>query len=171
MTKTKQNLKVVPSQVDGIPIEVANEMLFSPKVRLSNRMRKNCMKAREKVYSSDLPIRKVRVPDDTIEGEEVELQYLPNARKPEAIKLAAKAAKLTYVQLLSHHKRADRRKARAQKNYLRLMQSDAPEKIKRHMGAALTAQAERFERDKAVLATEIQIRGVNATSFRRDRCK
>lgn len=156
--KTQTNIKVVPAQVDGIPIEVANEMLFSPKVKMVNRMRKRCMTAREKVYPSSAPIRKVPVLDDTIEGEEVELQYSLDARIAPAIKLARKAAKLTFVQLISHHKRADRRKARAQKNYLRLMQSNAPEKIKRNMGAQLTAQAERYEADKAVLATELQIR-------------
>lgn len=159
MTKTKPNLKVVPAQVDGIPIEVANEMLFSPPgVKMVNRMRKKCLRARERVYPSAAPIRKVPVVDDTIEGEEVELQYLPNAKKPSAIKLAQRAAKLTFAQLISHHKRADRRKAKAQKNYLRLMQSEAPEKVKKGMGALLTAQAEKFEADKAVLATEIQIR-------------
>ena len=160
MTKTKINLTVVPEQRDGIPIEVANEMLFSPPgVKMVNRMRKKCMAAREKVYPSTAPILKKLVPEDKrIEDREVELQYLPNARKPVAIKLAQRAAKLTYVQLVSHHKRADRRHAKTQKLYLKLMQSDAPERVKRQMGAALTAKAERFEADKAVLATEIQIR-------------
>ena len=156
MIKTRPNQKVVPAQVDGMPIEVANEMLFSPKVRMSNRMRKNCMAAREKVFTSDAPIRNVKQQDGTVERE-----YLPNARKPCAIRLAQRAAKLTFVQLLSHHKRADRRRARAQQNYLKLMQSTASEKIKRTMGAMLTAQAEQFEAAKAVLATEIAIRAAS----------
>lgn len=155
MTKTQQ-LKVVPSQVDGIPIEVANEMLFSPKVKMVNRMRKRCMAAREKVYPSSAPIRKVIT--GPLDAEEVEYQYLPNAQKSPTVKLAQRAAKLTFAQLLSHHKRADRRRARVQKDYLRLMQSDAPEKIKRNAGAQLTALAEKFETAKDILAAEIQIR-------------
>lgn len=151
-TKTKLNNKVVPAQVDGMPIEVATEMLTTPGVKMTNRLRKNCMAAREKVYISASPI--INGVDD--EGKP-ELQYGPAAKDP-TLKLANRAGKLKFSQLVSHHKRAGRRHAETQRNYLKLMQSNAPEHIKQSMGKLLTAQAEKFETAQSVLGVEITLR-------------
>jgi hypothetical protein len=47
---------VTPEQRDAMPADVALELLTNPG-KLSARMRKNCMAAREKVYVSKHPIR------------------------------------------------------------------------------------------------------------------
>jgi len=56
--QTKAHLRAVPECIaidagrDGIPVEVANSMLTTPGVKLTSRMRKNCMASRETVFVS-----------------------------------------------------------------------------------------------------------------------
>jgi hypothetical protein len=46
-------IKVAPEQ-DHMPVQVAIEMLCAPKARLTNRQRKTCQAARQKVFESTL---------------------------------------------------------------------------------------------------------------------
>jgi hypothetical protein len=48
---------VTPEERDNMPFDVALELLTNPRNRLSARVRKNCMDAREKVFVSKHPIR------------------------------------------------------------------------------------------------------------------
>jgi hypothetical protein len=47
-----------PADLDHMPVEVATELLASPKARLTARMRKNCLAARQRVYCSATPLRR-----------------------------------------------------------------------------------------------------------------
>lgn len=46
---------VPPTPQDAMPYEIATSMLTKPGVKMSNRMRKNCMAARQLVYTSSKP--------------------------------------------------------------------------------------------------------------------
>jgi len=72
-SKIAQNVGV--EERDGIPIEVANSMLFTPGTKLTNAMRKNCLAARETVYIS------------TLEGKEYKIRLAERARKASAAQL------------------------------------------------------------------------------------
>lgn len=152
MTKTKSN-KVVPAELDGIPVEVATSMLTEPKVKMSNRMRKNCMAARQKVYPSIAPIRRVLTPEL-----EIEMQYQNDAHVASEVKLARRAKGLKFCQLVSHHARMVKRRAKAQATFLKLMQSKASEQHKESLGRILTRQAELLEQAGDALAAEIKLR-------------
>lgn len=54
---------IQPQERDGIPREVASAMLTEPRARLTNRMRKNGMAAREKVFASVAPFRRMPAQD------------------------------------------------------------------------------------------------------------
>jgi hypothetical protein len=155
--KTKSN-KVVPAELDGIPSEVATAMLCSTQ-KITNRMRKNCMAARQKVYPSISPIRKVLVPADArIEDREVEFHYAENASIEREVKLARRAKALKFCQLNDHHGRMVKRRAKAQAAYLKLMTSEASEQHKQALGKLLTEQASILEHAQDALAAEIKRR-------------
>lgn len=48
-----------PQEHDGMPREVATAMLSEPRARLTNTFRKQCKRARETVFVSSSPIRRV----------------------------------------------------------------------------------------------------------------
>lgn len=156
---TTQNTKVVPAELDGIPIEVATSMLLAPRARLTARMRKNCQAARCKVYPSVAPIRKVLRPDDVrIEDREVEYEYLMGAKIDTEIKLERLARDLKWAQLHSHLKRMSKRRANFQKQYLKLMHSTASDSVKESKGKLLTWAAGRIELAQDALSAEIKRR-------------
>lgn len=151
MTKPKNN-KVVPVQQDGMPIEVATEMLTTPGVKMTARLRKTCFAAREKVYPSLAPIKKVVLPD-----EEVELEY-GEPRLSVEIKLAKRVHQLKFCQLVSHSRRVPRRIAKLRSLYLKLMNSAAPEPVKQFRGAQLTQTVANLEKVLSALQAEINLR-------------
>lgn len=153
-----KNTKVVPIAPDGMPIEVATEMLTTPKVKMTARLRKTCFAAREKVYSSVAPIRKVFRPEDArIEDRKIELQY-GESRLPVEIKLSRRVHQLKFCQLVSHCRRVPRRIAKLRSLYLKLMNSDAPESIKQMQGAQLTQTVANLEKVLSTLQAEINLR-------------
>lgn len=149
--KTKTN-KVVPAELDGMPIEVATEMLTTPKVKMTARIRKTCFAAREKVYPSLAPIRKVVLPDDTVEFEYGE------PRLDVEVKLARRVHQLKFCQLVKHSQRVPRRIAKLRSLYLKLMNSKAPEPIKQFQGAQLTQTVANLEKVLSALQAEINLR-------------
>lgn len=148
-TKTKK-VGAVPQ--DGMPIEVATEMLTTPKVKMTARLRKTCFAAREKVYPSLAPIKKVSLPDG-----EVELPY-GEPRLSVEIKLSQRVHQLKFCQLVSHSRRVPRRIAKLRSLYLKLMNSDAPEPIKKMQGAQLTQTVANLEKVLSALQAEINLR-------------
>lgn len=151
MNKT-QTKKVVPAELDGMPIEVATEMLTTPKVKMTARIRKTCFAAREKVYPSLAPIRKVVLPDKTVEFEYGE------PRLSVEIKLAKRVHQLKFCQLVKHSQRVPRRIAKLRSLYLKLLSSEAPEPVKQFRGAQLTQTVANLEKVLSAIQAEINLR-------------
>lgn len=146
-----KSTKVVPAEIDGMPPEIAVEMLCGS--RLTNRMRKTCMAARLKVYPSLAPIINAVDADGTPIQE-----YLNDAAIDRETKLARKVTRLTLAQLGSHYHRVTRRRFAVQKLYLKLMQSEASEAHKHALGEELTARAHLLELAQDALANEVKHR-------------
>lgn len=89
-------MNITKLEVDHMPKEVATEMLCSPKARLTNRERKECMRARAAVY----------VPTDT--------------KKPYDEKLLRKAKQSSWAQLIRIVVRCSLRRSMAQNRWLKL---------------------------------------------------
>jgi hypothetical protein len=90
-----ENIGVV--EVDHIPIEVANAMLFTPGTKLTTAMRKNCLAARETVFGS------------TREGKEY------------TSKLRVRAKNASALQLVKWANRTTRARAKVNRDYLKLL--------------------------------------------------
>lgn len=81
---------------DGMPVEVAESMLFSPLTKLTTAMRKNCLAARETVFVS------------TREG------------KDYFVRLQQRAKKASAAQLVKWARRVTVQRAEVQRDYLKL---------------------------------------------------
>jgi len=155
--KTK-NTKVVPAVLDGMPVEVATSMLCAPKAKLTNRMRKTCRAARERVYPSLAPIRKVPHPNEDLEEGQVEYEYRMDAKLDIEDKHDRLARGLNWTQLHSHLKRWSKRRAKVQSEYLRLMESSVADTVKESRGRDLTWAAAQMELVQDALQVEIERR-------------
>lgn len=154
-----QNTKVVPAVLDGIPPQVATEMLVEPKAKMTNRLRKNCAASRVRVYPSAAPIRKVEGFDPLTGKDGTELHYCPESLIKLEDKLLRRVRMLTWKQLHSFLHRMTKRRALCQHRYLKLQ--DDPKvhpAAKERMGAELTAAAARFELAQDALEDEIKNR-------------
>ena len=99
--RRQKHSKPVPANIgieqrDGIPVEVAESMLFTPGVKLTPAMRRNCLAARETVFVS------TTVPKDY------------------KLKLAARAKKASALQLVKWAKRTVIERAKITRDYLKL---------------------------------------------------
>ena len=131
-----------------MPPEVAVEILVGNKI--TNRMRKNCIAARQRVYPSLAPI--INAVD--VDGTPIQ-EYLTDAAIARETKLVRKAKLLTLEKLSSHHGRVMRRRFAVQKLYLRLMASQASDAHKAALGDELTARAHMLELAQDSLMHEI----------------
>jgi len=156
-----KNIKVVPAEIDGMPPEIAVELLVGHKT--THRLRKNCMAAREKVYPSLAPI--INAVD--VDGTPIQ-EYLTDAAIDRETKLARKAKRLTLEQLSSHHGRVTKRRFAVQKLYLKLMQSEASDAHKQTLGDELTARAHLLElaQDSLLAETTRRIKIAKSRSHR-----
>lgn len=143
-----------------MPTEVATEMLTTPGVKMTARLRKTCFAAREKVYPSLGPIRKVakgyHMTDKGLKVE-YELEY-GEPRLDVEIKLTRRIHQLKFCQLVSHVRRVPKRIAWLRSKYLKLMNSQAPEPIKQLEGQKLTYTVANLEKVLAILQAEINLR-------------
>lgn len=103
---------VKPAEQDAMPYEVATSMLGGPRVKLSNRMRKNCHLARRVVYTSKGPI--ARPPKDSF-------VYAPHTVKTLETKVAAKMHAATWMQIHKWLGRTEKLRSRVQRAYLHLL--------------------------------------------------
>jgi hypothetical protein len=87
-------------QPDAMPKEVASELLADPKAQLTNRMVKNCLKAREYVIPSAHPIVK------TPEGQDGYEYDLRNAWKTPEEKITNKRRLASFQTLAKWNRRA-----------------------------------------------------------------
>lgn len=134
---------------DGVPIEVANAMLFTPGTKLTNSMRKNCLAARETVLVS------TRVPKDF------------------AVTLKRKAKQASAAQLVKWAKRVTVERAKVNRDYLRLSTKRATlDPMKLHdiakcerIMAAMDIEAQRCDATMASYRAEAEQRLINHNVF------
>lgn len=108
---------IAPEQRDSIPREVATAMLTEPRARLTNRMRKNCVSAREKVFASTAPFR--RMPAVNAQGEIVKgYGYVEVAQRTAEYKTKLRFSRATLRQLGHWIRRSIARRYPLQRKYL-----------------------------------------------------
>lgn len=116
---------IEPQIIDGMPREVATAILTEPKAALSNRWRKVCMRARDKVFVSSSPITKsVAIDDDGT------TEWVHSWTEREPIDIEAKTAQrftcATLQQLGRWCSRAIKRRVVVQRAYLAVPAEDNP---------------------------------------------
>lgn len=150
---------IAPQERDSIPREVATAMLTEPRARLTNRMRKNCVSARQKVFASTAPFR--RMPAVNAQGEIVKgWGYAEiEVRTPDEC-MKRRFATATLRQLGNWLRRAIARREIVQRRYLAVPNSDVPKFQVRFDAArqALALLAERLDLIRDVCEDELKMR-------------
>jgi hypothetical protein len=159
-----------PEERDHMPVEVATSMLTTPKVKLTNRMRKQCMAARSKVFSSERPL-------VVADGEYARrTDYIEPEKRAEA-KLAKKIGEKNLRQLRNIAVRCAARRVTVQRQYEKLQAKAAPEGMnevnqqifesRRQMGLALlSVTADRLDQTRDAAEAEIARRCSSALDAR-----
>lgn len=143
-------------QRDGMPREVATAMLSEPRARITNTFRKQCMRAREKVFVSSSPIVKEFVGDNVVR----ELCWTErDGRSPED-HITRRFAVATLAQLGNWLRRSIARRAVVQRRYLAVVGDTMFAQSQR---AALAEIAERLDIVRDVCEDVITMRA--------DKCK
>ena len=125
MKHDKDKLKLAePADLDHMPIAVATAFLTEPKARITNRHRKLCKQAREKVFLSTSPIVRVRA---NAEIDEFAFHYTGIEPKTVEHKLVAKAKRATLKQLDKWRGRCGTRRAQVQSQYQKLTEEPITE--------------------------------------------
>lgn len=132
---------VAPQQNEGMPYEVATAMLSERRARITNSFRKQCQLARERVYVSSAPIR--RMPAQDTAGEIVKGWGYTEcvAISPEQ-KTVRRFQSASLVQLGNWLRRAMARRAIIQKRYLAITDETPHAEFAR---AALSVIANRLD--------------------------
>lgn len=112
-------------QRDGMPAQVATEMLTERRARLTNTFRKQCRHARERVIVSSSPIVKVWVEDEG-ESEILRRCYAEPAERTAESKTMLRCRRATLEQLAKWRRRAIARRAVIQRKYLAVPNSANP---------------------------------------------
>jgi|SRR5712664_545279 len=122
MKKQTTDPAVTPETIDGMPVEVATAMLTGPKVKLSNRMRKNCAIARQKVFTSEAPLYRdySQTRREVIEGKSTFKRAVAHAPKSLDTKINARIRRSNLKQLLNLLRRSAIRRLTIQRDYLKL---------------------------------------------------
>lgn len=144
---------IEPQQRDSIPREVATAMLTEPRARLTNRMRKNCIAAREIIFASEAPFRKIPAPGH---GYSWKLNEL---RTPDE-KMKRRFGRATLRQLGNWLRRSIVRREVVQRRYLAVPNSDV-RAFQAHFDAvraSLALLAERLDLIRDVCEDEINVR-------------
>lgn len=151
---------IAPEQRDSIPREVATAMLSEPRARLTNRMRKNCVSAREKVFASTSSIVGQWVSEEDSENDKWMLLYTErDGRSPED-RMKRRFAIATLRQLGNWLRRSIARREIVQRRYLAVPNSDVPKFQARFDAArqALVLLAEWLDCIRDVCEDEIAMR-------------
>lgn len=169
-----------PADLDHMPVEVATEMLASPKAKLTARLRKNCFAARQRVFLSATPLRRGFQIHDATELTRDGESLLQDADHEQALadKPLVDIARIRALPLdrLARLKvRADRRRRAAQQKYIQLLGliDATPEGSRRKplekLKAALTLRAVQLDELSDAVAAEIKIRAEHAAEPREHR--
>lgn len=123
--------KVVPVETDGVPHQVATEMLIEPKAKMTNRFRKNCREGRFKVYPSVAPIvdGDTELLRQTIDSP-IAVLLTPNSKvyRPDAaiapdVRMQKRVRGLLWIQLITKYSQVDHRRRRIQNKYEQVQRS------------------------------------------------
>jgi hypothetical protein len=112
---------------DAMPVEVATAILTEPKAKITNRFRKQCKLAREKVYSSAVPLH--RVVSECEENHKLHPLANPAKPTPPAVKLQSR----TRSQVLKWLLRCIARRIATQDEYLKLTRTDTSKFTKKQL--------------------------------------
>lgn len=151
---------IAPEQRDCIPREVATAMLTEPRAKLSNRMRKNCIAARSKVFVSSSPIQ--RVPAQNEQTGEIVKGWSwteKQAKQPED-KMKHRFASVSLRQLGNWLCRSISRRAIIQRRYLAVPNSDVQYQQARFDAArqGFALMAERLDLIRDLCEDEVAMR-------------
>jgi hypothetical protein len=169
-----------PLSLDGMPVEVATEMLASPRAKLTSRQRKTCMAARQRVFETEngAPItrRVLNHTEPIFVTRRATRHFLRHAKTlktglffdadfspalPEA-KLDRKFSTLLIAKLATLRRRAIRNRARVQYAYAKLAGDESKQAIK--LRRALDIAAAHHELIQDCANTAITVRLSRATS-------
>lgn len=161
---------IEPQQRDGVPHEVATAMLTEPRARLTNRMRKNCMEAREKVFASTSPIVRVLVTDGKVDLAKREEALYYSETNPRSLeeKTKRRFGYASLRQLSNWLRRSIARRAVVQRKYLAVPNSDVP-KLQARLDAireALAVIAGRLDIIRDTCEDEIAMRKAKCDSIK-----
>lgn len=142
-----------------MPREVATAMLSEPRAKLTNRMRKNCIAARYKVFASSSPFRRMPGSED---GEIVKSYGYSEIepRAPEE-RMQRRFATATLRQLSNWLRRSIARRVVVQRRYLAVVGDTMLAQAQRN---ALAGIAERLDTVRDVCESEITMRANKCNS-------
>lgn len=155
---------ITPEQRDCIPREVATAMLIEPRAKLSNRMRKNCVAARQTIFVSSSPIQKAVSGETDFPDGYAWTQS--NTRSPED-KTKRRFATATLRQLHNWLRRSIARRVIVQRRYLAVPNSDVRAFQARFdaIREALAVIASRLDTIRDVCEDEIAMRKAKCDSI------
>lgn len=146
---------IEPTQLDGMPVEVATSMLTAPKAKLSNAMRKTCQRARQRVFAStDTFIRRA--------GAEELIHAARTGTRTWDEKLVAKLREKSWKQLNLWLARCIKRRFMLQRAYIKLQDKDDLQS--QLLRQALEIKVERLDMWRDVCEDEIKRRRTTAAS-------
>lgn len=153
---------IAPQEQDGIPRAVATAMLTEPRARLTNRMRKNCIAARDKVFASSVPFR--RMPAHDAAGKIIKgWGYAEIEPRTPEDKVKRRFATASLRQLGNWLRRSIVRRGPLQRKYLAL-QGDSPRTALARELIALAVQ--RLDTVRDVCEDEITMRKAKCDSIK-----
>lgn len=155
--------KVTPEIRDGMPREVAIEMLCNQKAKLTARFRKNCQAARETVWPSSHPIRQMfldvaEVHESALCPRRERFRVYDTTQTPKSVedRLNAKLRSASWAKLHQIARRADARGDEVFRAMQRLNKAEGlPEPVKAKYLAALELQEAKFDLIHSLTTQEI----------------
>lgn len=140
-----------PTEIDGMPKEVATEYLASPKAKLTARFRKNCAAARQTVFESNIPLRRRTLAELSPDRATLRELKIPvalvfdadhKATAPKA-KLARKFGTLPLAKLGVIYRRAVTRRRALQRLYQKLLPDNSKQAVR--LRVLLASRAATFD--------------------------
>lgn len=152
---------IEPQTIDGIPRAVATAMLTEPRARLTNRMRKNCIAARQKVFASSTSFR--RMPAHDAAGKIIKgWGYAEIEPRTPEDKMKRRFVIASLRQLGNWLRRSIARRGPLQRKYL-AVQGDSPRHVMAREIIALAVQ--RLDTVRDVCEDEITMRKAKCDSI------
>lgn len=146
---------IEPQEQDGIPRAVATAMLTEPRARLTNRMRKNCIAARQNVFASTSPIVAQWVIEEDSENEKRMLFYTGHEAKQPDERIKRRFGNASLRQLGKWLRRSIARRRPLQDKFQAIV-GDSPRHVMAREIIALAVQ--RLDTVRDVCEDELKVR-------------